>query len=169
MKNNSFLKTAFALLLALFVTCAQAQHLVRVDNSVKSYKKNSCDTVRLRNNSGKSVKISSKAKNDVVKKQDKVSSAKESKIDSLEYSLKSYRLGERVIMPGDSGSDVRSVAKILVNKIYIDEESLIYTSDSGVLYQGELVKAVMRFQEFNGFHVDGIIGHDLIKALRKRK
>ena len=80
-----------------------------------------------------------------------------------------YRLGDRIIMRGDSGADVRNVARILVRKIYMDEDSIIYTEDGNVLYEGELVKAVMRFQRLNGFYEDGIIGHELIKALRKRK
>ena len=72
-------------------------------------------------------------------------------------------------MRGDSGADVRNVARILVRKLYMDEDSIIYTSDGGVLYDGELVRAVMRFQNLNGFYEDGIIGYELIKALRKRK
>ena len=80
-----------------------------------------------------------------------------------------YRLGDRIIMRGDSGADVRNVARILVKKIYMDEDSVIYTRNGDVLYEGELVEAVKRFQRLNGFYDDGIIGRDLIKALRKRK
>ena len=72
-------------------------------------------------------------------------------------------------MRGDSGADVRNVARILVNKLYMDEDSIIYTNGNDVLYDGELVKAVMRFQRLNGFYEDGIIGYEIIKALRKRK
>ena len=52
--------------------------------------------------------------------------------------------------------------------LVIDEADLIYTHDGGVVYKGELVRAVKHFQEFHGFYVDGIIGSALIKALRKK-
>ena len=91
------------------------------------------------------------------------------KVDSLLYEPVKYRLGDRVILPGDSGADVRNVARILVRKLYMDEDSVIYTKDGGVLYEGELVRAVKRFQRLHDCYEDGIIGHDLIKVLRKRK
>ena len=93
----------------------------------------------------------------------------EKRIDSIRYSAPEYSLGDRVIMQGDSGKDVRTVATILVKKLYMSEDSIIYTNDGGVLYEGELVRAVKYFQRFNGFYEDGIIGPTLIKALRKRK
>ena len=126
------------------------------------YKKVSSDSLRLRNKpeqvKAKGEKVSAKG----------AAKTKKSKVDSLQYSSRNYQLGERVIMLGDSGRDVRSVAKILVNKLYMDELDIIYTADGGVLYEGELVKAVKRFQRLNGFHEDGIVGRELIKALRKR-
>ena len=95
--------------------------------------------------------------------------AASSKVDSVKYEPRAYRLGERVIMQGDSGRDVRNVADILVKKLYFDEDSIIYTKGGGALYDGDLVRAVKHFQEFNGFYPDGIITRELIKALRKRK
>ena len=166
MKNNLFFKTLFVLFFTMLFSCMSAQNSV---GNVKSYRKISGDSVCLGRGVSGNTTASSKTKNSTAKKQSKPVSAKEQKVDSLKYVVKTYRLGERIIMPGDSGRDVRSVAKILVNKIYIDESELIYTKDGGVLYEGELVRAVKHFQEFNGFHVDGIIGHNLIKALRKRK
>ena len=169
MKSKTIFKLIFTLLFAMFFSSAWSQNVASGSQGVKSYKKVSNDTVRLRNSVDKEQVVSGKAKNKTGKKMATPSAAKENKIDSLEYAVKTYRLGERVIMPGDSGRDVRSVAKILVNKIYIDEENLIYTADGGVLYKGELVRAVKHFQEFNGLHPDGIIGRDVVKALRKRK
>lgn len=96
-------------------------------------------------------------------------SATSSKVDSLSYEPVKYRLGDRMIMRGDSGMDVRSVAKILVKKLYIEEDSIIYTKDGGVLYDGDLVRAVKHFQEFNGLYPDGIISSEVVKALRRRK
>ena len=167
MRSNSFLRFFLLLLSLVALPAVYAQQVT--EGGGKSYKKISGDSVRLRNSAnGKNVAVSG-TKKSVDKKDIKTVSPKERKVDSLSYTVKTYRLGERVIMPGDSGKDVRSVARILVNKIYIDESELIYTADGGVLYKGELVRAVKHFQEFNGFHVDGIIGHELIKALRKRK
>ena len=118
---------------------------------------------------GSSAKKSVKKNGTVKSSAEKSVKDKEHKIDSVEYPPVTYRLGDRIIMRGDSGADVRNVARILVRKIYMDEDSIIYTEDGNVLYEGELVKAVMRFQRLNGFYEDGIIGHELIKALRKRK
>lgn len=169
MKSKIVLRFVLTVLLAVFFSSVWSQNAVSNLQGVKSYKKVSNDTLRLRNGVNKGQTVSGTEKNKTVRKTVKPSVAKENKIDSLEFAVKTYRLGERVIMPGDSGRDVRSVAKILVNKIYIDEENLIYTADGGVLYKGELVRAVKHFQEFNGLHPDGIIGHDVVKALRKRK
>lgn len=102
-------------------------------------------------------------------KKGKSVSSKDTKVDSVKYPKVTYRLGDRIIMRGDSGADVRNVARILVRKLYMDEDSIIYTESGEVLYDGELVKAVMRFQRLNDFYEDGIVGYELIKALRKRK
>ena len=168
MKSKT-IRFVLTVLLAVFFSSIWSQNTVSNLQGVKSYKKVSNDTLRLRNGVDKGQSVSGTEKNKTGKKTVKPSVVKENKIDSLEFAVKTYRLGERVIMPGDSGRDVRSVAKILVNKIYIDEENLIYTADGGVLYKGELVRAMKHFQEFNGLHPDGIIGHDVVKALRKRK
>ena len=90
-------------------------------------------------------------------------------IDSVQYEPPRYVLGDRVIMRGDSGHDVLSVAKILVKKLYLDEAAIVYTPDGGAVYEDAMVKAILLFQEFNDFYPDGIIGRELIKALRKRK
>ena len=156
-------KIVLLLFFVMPVLFASAQSNV----AVRSYKKISSDTVCVKEVAIKSEINVEKCSSATAQKSAAV--VKSAKVDSLSYVAPTYRLGERVIMPGDSGRDVRSVAKILVNKIYIDESELIYTADGGVLYKGELVRAVKHFQEFNGFHVDGIIGHELIKALRKRK
>ena len=122
-----------------------------------------------------SVKVPVKKRGDTVvkktsgKSRPKARKSRAAAVDSLRRSPKQYALGERVIKPGDSGKDVKSVAAILINKLYIDEESLTYTAGGGVLYDEKLQRAVKHFQEFNGFYPDGIIGQDLIKALRKRK
>ena len=123
----------------------------------------------------KSATVGVKVKREKAKNERKVCVAKKTKrkkvavVDSLKALPKNYYLGERVIMKGDSGRDVRAMAKILINKLYIDEASLVYTAGDGVLYDGELVRAVKHFQEFNGMYPDGIVGKETIKALRKRK
>ena len=135
------------------------------DARAVEYRKVSSDSVRPRN--GKTVKKSGGKSS--VKSSKKKTKKKEKRIDSLRYEPAKHRLGDRVIMPGDSGHDVKSVADILVKKLYMDETLIIYTEDGGVKYEGELVRALKYFQDFNGFYPDGIIGHSVIKALRRRK
>ena len=117
MKSKTIFKLIFTLLFAMFFSSALSQNVASGSKGVKSYKKVSNDTVRLRNSVDKEQVVSGKAKNKTGKKMATPSKVKENKIDSLEYAVRTYRLGERVIIPGDSGRDVRSVAKILVNKI----------------------------------------------------
>lgn len=184
-----FLKRGFLLLLILLCShSVDAQSTAAQDGKLgttRSYRKVSGDSQRLRTDNGKQKKQSSKQsskKKKQVKKQSKKSSgksavvkktekpaAKSVKIDSVQYTPRNYTLGERVIMPGDSGRDVRNVANILVKKLYIDETEVVYTADGGVLYNDALQRAVKHFQEFNGFYPDGIIGNAVVKALRKRK
>ncbi len=156
-------KIVLLLLFVMPVLFASAQSNV----AVRSYKKISSDTLRVKEAATTSEAKVEKHSSATAQKSAAV--VKSTKVDSLSYLAPSYRLGERVIMPGDSGRDVRSVAKILVNKIYIDESELKYTADGGVVYEGRLVKAVKHFQEFNDLYPDGIIGHEVVKALRKRK
>ena len=188
-----FLKRGFLLLLILLCShSVGAQSAVAQDGKLgttRSYRKVSGNSQRLRTDNGKQKKQSSKqsskkkkqvkkqakkqpkkssGKSAVVKKTEKPA-AKSVKIDSVQYTPRNYTLGERVIMPGDSGRDVRNVANILVKKLYIDETEVVYTADGGVLYNDALQRAVKHFQEFNGFYPDGIIGNAVVKALRKRK
>ena len=100
---------------------------------------------------------------------EKAPRVEKSVIDSVQYEPPRYVLGDRVIMRGDSGHDVLSVAKILVKKLYLDEADIVYTPDGGAVYEDAMLKAILFFQEFNDFYPDGIIGRELIKALRKRK
>lgn len=173
MKNVRLYFLLLALPLMLLYTGADAQTI-----SSSSVKTESASVLRYKK-VARSVERSKRAVKEAAsmpggKKQVQKSVRKRSKkkganaVDSVRFSPEPYLLGERIIMPGDSGRDVRSVAQLLVNKLYIDEADLIYTSDGGVVYRGELVRAVKHFQEFNGFYVDGIIGRDLIKALRKK-
>lgn len=133
------------------------------NSSVKSEKGSA---KKLKTGGRSSVKRSSSR---VVPSKKRVGNVTSPKVDSLRYEPVKYRLGDRMIMRGDSGMDVRNVARILVKKLYIGEDSIIYTKDGGVLYDGDLVRAVKHFQEFNGLYPDGIIGFDVVKALRRRK
>lgn len=154
----------FLILLSLFLLLGltvDAQVFLGKGVSSATYRKVSHDSVRAGMKRGRGT-VRKKVKKPGVKTRKAV-------VDSVRMSPKKHYLGERVIMQGDSGRDVRAVAQILVNKLYIDEASLVYTMDGGVRYEGELVRAVKHFQEFNGFYPDGIIGQAVIKALRKRK
>lgn len=133
------------------------------NSSVKSEKGS---VKKLKTGGRSSVKRSSSK---VVPSKKRVGNVASPKVDSLRYEPVKYRLGDRMIMRGDSGADVRNVARILVKKLYIGEDSIIYTKDGGVLYDGDLVRAVKHFQEFNGLYPDGIISSEVVKALRRRK
>lgn len=173
MKNNIPLFFLLLLSVLLVPQCADAQFLPGKDGKkgvAMEYRKVSGDSVRLRKSKvvkkkGSAVKGDGKSG----KKAKKSVRVKKSKVDSVAYKPMKYSLGDRVIMPGDSGHDVRSVADILVKKLYMDEALIKYTEDGGVVYEGELVRALKYFQEFNGLYPDGIIGSDVIKALKKRK
>ena len=176
MKNNIPLFFLLLLSVLLVPQCADAQFLPGKDGKkgvAMEYRKVSGDSVRLRKSKVVKKKKRSAANGD--KKKSKKAVAKKSarvkknKVDSVAYKPMKYSLGDRVIMPGDSGRDVRSVADILVKKLYMDEALIKYTEDGGVVYEGELVRALKYFQEFNGLYPDGIIGSDVIKALKKRK
>ena len=80
-----------------------------------------------------------------------------------------YKLGDRIIVRGDSGRDVRSVANALVKKLYINAEDVVPTFDNGALLDGELYDALLRFQKDKKLPVDGRVTKDVVKELRKRK
>lgn len=88
--------------------------------------------------------------------------------DSVTYERK-YSLGDRVIMRGDSGADVKKVAEILVAELFIDEKNIPYTPGGKVLYDGELIRAVRIFQKVEGLYDDGMVGEPTVKSLRKRQ
>ena len=104
-----------------------------------------------------------------VKKRNKKAVAKPAKKKSaIVYTGRKYRLGERIIMRGDSGNDVKALATILVNKLFLEEKDIIYTADGGVLYDGEIVRAVRLFQKVSDIYDDGIVAKPTLKALRRR-
>lgn len=164
MSDRSFFSFLFFLLLLSFcfdVTAQVSSAEKRGTFSSVTYKKSATVGMKVKREKAKDerpVRVVKKAKRKKV-----------AVVDSLKTSPKNYYLGERVIMKGDSGRDVRAMAKILINKLYIDEANLVYTAGDGVLYEGELVRAVKHFQEFNGMYPDGIVGKETIKALRRRK
>ena len=89
------------------------------------------------------------------------------RVDSLSYTARQYAFGERVIMRGDSGKDVRKLAEILVNNLYVDERALLYNEAGEVVYDGELLQGVIRFQRLNGHYPDGIVGRELIRIFKR--
>ena len=176
-------KVLLFFLLLFFSQVVSAQSLTGNEGmlgSSRTYRKVSGDSVRLRpsvvermdkeeKQRAKAEAKAKAAKSGAKTVKEKAPRVKKSPIDSVQYTPRRYMLGERVIMRGDSGHDVLSVAKILVKKLYLDEADIIYTPDGGAVYDGAMVKAVLHFQKFNDFYEDGIIGRELIKALRKRK
>ena len=130
----------------------------------RTYKKVSGDSIRLR--------ASEVAK--LEKQTDKVftkivdANLKARKKAARELARK-YKLGDRIIVRGDSGRDVRSVANALVKKLYIKTEDVTPTFDNGALMDGELYNALLRFQKDKGLPADGRVTTEVVKELRKRK
>ena len=168
---KKFILLLLLLFFAQFVTAQSSTGESGVLGNSRTYKKVSGDTLRLRPSVVEKMEKEKKrkAKAEAKAAKAKTPRAKKSPVDSVQYVPRKYTLGERVIMRGDSGHDVLSVAKILVKKLYLDEADIIYTPDGGAVYDGAMVKAILLFQEFNDFYKDGIIGSELIKSLRKRK
>ncbi len=127
-------------------------------------KKVSGDSVRLR--ASESAKIDKQVKRVYAKI---MQANRRARVKAARELARRYKLGDRVIMRGDSGRDVRSVANILVKKLYIRPEEVVSTFDNGALYDGALYKAVLRFQKDRSLLQDGVIDKELVKELRKRK
>ncbi len=123
------------------------------------FKKMPADTVVVKKDAKKSV---AKKKAATKKK-----TAKKPGVDSVKFAPVRYSLGDRVIMHGDSGADVKKLAEIMVKHLYMEESAVIYTKSGTVLYDGELVRAVKLFQKVSGLYEDGMVGETTIKALRK--
>ena len=175
MLSNCNVKIYILLLLSLFVAQTASAQFYKQNGSLARIVKRgivreqstlSVDSQKKKENKKKRPKSSNRAKNQAKKEALKV--AKESK-GRIEYTGRKYRLGERIIMRGDSGNDVKSLANILVEKLYLDEKDIIYTADGGVLYEGEIVRALRLFQQVSGMHGDGIVGKTTLKALRRRE
>ena len=128
--------------------------------------KNSSEEKVNKNKKGTTSKSNAK-KRTSAKRAKKSETKKEPRVDSVLYAPK-YAFGDRVIMRGDYGPDVKKVADILVQNLFIDEKDIPYTTDGQVLYDGELVKAVKLFQKVEGLFDDGMIGETTIKKLRSR-
>lgn len=177
MENRIFILSLVALLCAMSQT-ATAQFYQRKDSTARvlrqgvSLKRDASPTVRLSEKkkpvTGKKKKSSHAAKKKrVVAKKD--TTALRKKKNKIVYSGAKYKLGDRVIMRGDSGADVRSLANILVKRLFLDENDIIFTADGGALYEGAIIKAVRTFQKVAGLYEDGVVATTTLKALRKRK
>ena len=152
------------LLLSQFLSAQSAVSDGAVLTTARIYKKVSGDSVRLR--ASEAAKIDKQVK----KTYTKIMRANHrARVKAARELARRYKLGDRVILRGDSGRDVRSVANILVKKLYIKADDVITTFDNGALYDGALYKAVLRFQKDKGFSQDGVIDKELVKELRKRK
>ncbi len=152
------------LLLVPLLSFAQSQGDGAVLTSPRTYRKVSGDSIRLR---ASEVARMEKLANSNLKKIMQANLRARKK--AARELARKYRLGDRVIVRGDSGRDVRSVANALVKKLYIKPERVVKTYDGGALLDGELYKALLRFQKDKGLPVDGRVTKEVVKELRKRK
>ena len=161
------MKRFFLLLSLLFVPLllfAQSQGDGVVLTVPRTYKKMSGDSVRLR--ASKAAEIEKLAKKTLTKI---VQANERTRRAAARELARKYKLGDRVIVRGDSGRDVRSVANILVKKLYINADDVIPTFDNGALYDGVLYEAVVEFQKRKGLPADGRVTGKVVKELRRRK
>ena len=159
---------AFALLLFLEPASARCRVFLPADTTLL-FNKMPADTVVVKKKPEPKVarKKPAAKKSSVAPKKVAAKAAVEKKTDSVAYSERKYSLGDRVIMRGDTGADVKKLAEIMVKNLYIDEKAVPYTKSGAVLYDGELLRAVKLFQKVSGLYDDGIVGTTTIKELRK--
>ena len=161
MKHSIFFSL---LLLVPLLSFAQSQGGGVVLDAPRTYKKISGDSVRLR--ASKAAEIEKVAQRTLAKI---VQAGERNRRAAARELARKYKLGDRVIVRGDSGRDVRSVANALVKKLYIKPENVISTFDNGALLDGELYNALLRFQKDKGLPADGKVTKEVVKELRKRK
>lgn len=163
-----FVKRIASLLLLLFFSQFALAQSAGDDGAVltapRTYRKMSGDSIRLR----ASVALKMEKQADKVFAKIVEANMRARKKAARELARK-YKLGDRVIVRGDSGRDVRSVANALVKKLYIKAEDVTPTFDNGALMDGELYNALLRFQKDKGLPVDGRVTTEVVKELRKRK
>lgn len=152
------------LLLVPLLSFAQSQGGGVVLTAPRTYKKMSGDSVRLRPSKAAGIeKLAQKTMAKIVHSNERARRAVAREL------ARKYKLGDRVIVRGDSGRDVRSVANALVKKLYIKAEDVTTTFDNGALFDGELYNALLRFQRDKGLPADGNVDKADVKELRKRK
>ena len=130
----------------------------------RTYNKVSGDSIRLRASEAARIeKQAGKVFNKIVQANERA------RKKSARELARKYKLGDRIIVRGDSGRDVRSVANALVKKLYISADDITPTFDGGALLDGALYNALLRFQKDKGLPADGKVTKDVVKELRKRK
>ena len=129
----------------------------------RTYKKVSGDTVRLR--ASKAAEVEELADKVFAKVMQANGRARRNAAREL---ARRYKLGDRIILRGDSGRDVRSVANALVKKLYIKPEDVMPTFDGGALLDGALFDALLRFQKDKRLPIDGKVSKDVVKELRRK-
>ena len=158
----------FTALLLLFVACVARGAESLPADTVMVFRKMAADSaVIVKKQSKRAAPKKKKAAARKVAKKPAPKAKAVNKIDSVKYVPPKYYLGDRVLMRGDSGADVKKLAEIMVKNLYMDENSVPYTVTGEVLYDKELLRAVKLFQKVSGLYEDGIVGETTIKALRK--
>ena len=161
MKRLFLLMLLFAVPLLSFAQSAADDGAVLT--APRTYKKVSGDTVRLR--ASKAAEVEELADKAFAKVMQANGRARQKAAREL---ARRYKLGDRIIVRGDSGRDVRSVANALVKKLYIKPEDVMPTFDGGALLDGALFDALLRFQKDKRLPVDGKVSKDVVKELRRK-
>ena len=161
------MKRLFLLMLLFAVPLLSFAQSVADDGTVltapRTYRKVSGDSVSLR--ASKAAQVEELADEAFAKVMQANGRARQKAAREL---ARRYKLGDRIIVRGDSGRDVRSVANALVKKLYIKAEDVTPTFDGGALLDGALYDALLRFQKDKRLPVDGKVSKEVVKELRRK-
>ena len=165
--DSYFVKRLFLLILLMLVPLlspAQSNDGGAVLVAPRTYRRVSGDSIRMR--TSEVMKMEKQVGKVFAKIMQANSRARKNAAREL---ARKYKLGDRIIVRGDSGRDVRSVANILVKKLYIKADDVIPTFDGGALMDGELYNALIRYQKDKRLPADGRVTAEVVEELRKRK
>lgn len=77
-----------------------------------------------------------------------------------------FSLGDRVLVKGDVGSDVRDLGVLLKKLGFLDDAKIFYEEGYPV-YDAVFIRAVKAFQQASGLPVDGVCGKTTLQAISR--
>lgn len=138
-----------------------------VTQSFSLHETNSFDeTLTLSSNSMIALRKDSKTKKNISSNRKKNNQKRtKTKNKTVKKTPLDYKFGQRIIKHGDIGNDVRCLAVLLVNHLYMNECDIVYV-DTFVAYEGKMIEAVKRVQTEYEIEASGIIDSLTYGALK---